>query len=162
MNDQECTQVYEQLISILNQNKLGWVAAQVEEQVRLGKTVKKEIETLKESHGEFELFTTDEYPRSFKKGPKATFPITVEYQPSERLKLLLDAIEHVAINTADMEHHFVNYFGSEMDNWLGVTFQPEEIDVAPISIDKQTVISRLENAKRLKELLNNFRIKIEK
>src|SRR3990172_6810157 len=162
MNEQECTQVYEQLINILNQSKLGWVAAQVEEQVRLGKTVKKEIETLKESHGVFDLFTADENPRSFKKGPKATFPVTVKYQSSECLKLLLDAIEHVAVNTADMENHVVNCFGSEMGNWLGISFESEEIDVAPISIDKQTVISRLENAKRLKELLNTLRIEIEK
>lgn len=161
MNKQECTQAYEQLISILKQNKLSWVTAQVEEQVRLGKTEKKEIETLKDNQGKFQ-FTANEYPLSFKKGPKATFPVTVDYQPSERLKLLLDAIEHVAINTADMEHHFVNYFGSEMDNWLGVTFQPDELDGAPISIDKLTVISRLENAKRLQELINSLRIEIEK
>lgn len=162
MNDRECNEAYERLINILNQNKLEWIVTQVEEQVRSGKTVEKEIDTLKESRRGFDLFTIDDYPSRLMKGPKATFPVTVEYQPSERLVLLLDAIEQAIVNTAEMEHHFIEYFGGEVDNWQGVEFYSEDPNSRPVAINKETVLSRLDNGKQLKQLLDALRQEVER
>ena len=161
MTDKECLETYQRLVDILNQNRLAWVVAQVEEQIRLGKTTEKEIDTLKEGRGEFELFTIEDYPSRLRKGPKATFPVTVDYQPPERLALLLDAVERVIVNTVDMENHLIEYFGKEVDNWIGVEFYSETPNSVPNRIGKETVVSRLENGRQLKHLLDAMRKEIE-
>lgn len=80
MNEQECNQIYEQLAKMLDENGLGWVTAQVAEQISIGKTIQREIETLKEVR-DTGLFLFDDYSSRLKKGPKATFAVTVEYKP---------------------------------------------------------------------------------
>lgn len=129
MNDAECIEVYDHLVRILNENELSWIRVQVAEQIRLGKTVEKEIATFKESRRELTLFGTDDYHIQYKKGPKATFPVTEEYDPSERLLLLIDAIEQAIVNTAEMESHIIGYFGEQLGNdWRGIRFYSEEQD----------------------------------
>jgi hypothetical protein len=161
MNDKECDEVYQRLTDMVNQIGLEWVIAQVAEQIRLWKTVEKEIETLRETRTERTLFTVNEYRSEFRKGPKATFPVTVEYSSRERLSLLIDAIEQAVVNTADMEHHLLNFFDKATEKWDGVIqFYSEEPDIRPRSIDKRVSASRLESSRRLRQLLDNLRQEI--
>jgi hypothetical protein len=46
MNENECQEAYNILETVLKNNGLEWVAIQVAEQIRIGKTVAREIETL--------------------------------------------------------------------------------------------------------------------
>ena len=156
MNDQECREAYDRLLEMLNSINLGWVTTQVEEQIRLGRTVAKEIETLKENPRRLDMFPPDQNSVSFAKGPKATFPITVDYQPPERLRLLVDAIEQVVINTADMEKHLIDFFGHERDNWSGISFQSEDSNSLSIVIDTKSASLRLEAANRLRSLIRDL------
>jgi len=164
MNDQECIQAYETLAGILDQNGLGWVTAQVAEQIRIGKTIQREIETLKEARQAglftFDDYPFDDYPSRLKKGPKATFPVTVDYEPPERLRLLIDAIEQAIVITASMEHHLLEYFEKEIQDWQGIQFHADESGSEPRSLDKRKAISRLKSSRNLKELLDALRKEI--
>jgi hypothetical protein len=158
MDNRECDEMYERLTSMLNQVGMGWITAQVTDQVRLGKTIEREIETLKEGRErDLSLFADiDDYPTRFKKGPKATFPVTEEYRPSERLLLLIDALERAVVHTAEMESHLFEYFG-EMTDLGEIQFYFEEMDVPPISLERRKVIARFKNSEVLKGLLDTLR-----
>src|SRR5688500_10202966 len=146
MNNSECNEVYQLLTDMINQLGLGWISAQVQEQLQLGKTIQREIETLKESDLKMFQLTGDEYRSQLKKGPKAIFPVTVNYEPSERLLLLIDAIEQAIVNTAEMEHHLFKCFDWQKENLEGrIEFHSEDPNIQSKSIDKITAERRLEN-----------------
>ncbi len=159
MNDQECNQTYEALSDILKQYGLEWVTTQVTEQILLGKTIEREIETLKEDR-EVRMFSNQDYPSPLKKGPKATFPVPIEYKPSERLELLIDAVRCSVISTTDMEYHLIEYFESQSNNWQGIQFYGDEPDSEPKPLDRVTVSSRVDGSRKLKELLDALRREI--
>lgn len=158
MNDIECNKMYESLISILKQGGLEWVTSQVAEQVRLGKTIEKEIETLRESNDKsaISLFPADEYPVHLKRDPRATFPVTVEYQPCERLRLLINAVEQAVVHTAEMEHHIFDYIEKEVPNLKAIQFISEEPESQPVSLERQNTIIRSESSRKLKGLLDSL------
>lgn len=160
MDDQQCTETYEILHKVLEQNGLGWVFEQVEEEIRLGKTVEREIDTLREDKQGFDLFTHEDYPTTLKKGTKARYPVTIQYSPPERLLLLIDALERAVVNTAEMEYHITDVFEGELEDWKALTFHSEETGAHVISITEQTAFSRLKHSKKLKELLDLLRKEI--
>jgi hypothetical protein len=162
MNNTECNELYEQLIDILNQNNLAWVVSQVADQVRLGKTVEKEIETLQESRERraVSLFPTDEFSANLKKGPRATFPITVEYQPCERLLLLINAMEQAVVHTAEMEHHLFTHMEVEAPNLRAIQFVSEEPESQPTILERDKMTIRYESSLTLKALIEELRKEI--
>jgi hypothetical protein len=162
MNEQESIHAFDRLTKILNENGLGWVTEQVNEQIRNGKTIQREIETLKEGK-EMPLFATfDDYPRKLTRGPKATFPVTVEYQPSERLELLIDAIRQSIVDTADMEHNLVSFTEKADETPKKFLFYSDEPNSEPILISAETIRLRHINSKRLNELLTSLQREISK
>lgn len=162
MNEQECIHAFERLIKILNDNGLGWVAEQVNEQIRIGKTIQREIETLKEGKGMPLFATVDDYSSKLTRGPKATFPVTVEYQPSERLELLINAVRQAIVDTADMEHHLVSFTEKNDETPKKIQFYIDEPNSEPKSISAETIRLRHKNAKRLNELLASLQKEISK
>lgn len=159
MNDQECNQTYEALSDILKQYGLEWVTTQVTQQILLGKTIEQEIETLKEDR-EARMFASQDYSSRLKRGPKATFPVPIEYKPSERLELLIDAVQRSVISTTDMEHHLVEFFESQSNNWQGIQFSGDEPGSEPKPLDRVMVSSRVDGSRKLKELLEALRREI--
>ncbi len=159
MNEQECMRMYEQLVKMLDEKGLEWVTAQVAEQIRIGKTIQREIETLKEVR-DTGFFTVDDYPSRLKRGPKATFAVTVDYEPSERLELLIDAIKQAVVNTADMEHHLIEFCERDEKSPKKIEFRNDEPRNEPKPINRQAIAVRLDSAKKLGELLEALRKEI--
>jgi plasmid stabilization system protein ParE len=159
MNDRECTQAYKQLGGILDEIALGWVIAQVSAQVKIGKAVQREIETLRENRGGG-LLAIDEHGARLKKGPRATFAVTVEYTPSERLELLIDAIKQAVVSTAQMEDHLVGFCERDQGTPKRIEFRSEEPEGEHRIINRQTVAARLVQANKLNELLEALRKEI--
>jgi len=159
MNSQECTQTYEILAKMLVEIGLEWVTNQVSEQIRNGKTIQREIETFKDVR-EVKVFDADSYPSQLRKGPKATFPVTVDYEPPELLGLLIDAIEQTVVNTADMERHLVEFLEREGKGPQEIHFIAEEAGSEPKSINKEKSISRVGRTDELKDLLETLRKEI--
>lgn len=162
MNDQECTQVYNRLAGILEEKGLSWVTAQVAEQIRIGKTIQKEIETLREGKESFLHRLVEDDPSRLRKGQKATFPITVEYQPSEQLELLIDAVKQTIVNTADMEHELIGFIEKDDKSPKKIEFYSDDLNTEPKLINRGTIGARLDSTKRLQSLLENLRKEISK
>jgi len=160
MNNDECKEVFDTLIKMLNDQGLGWVVEQVQEQIRIGKTEEKEIKTLKEARHSPSIFELDDYRKQLKTGPLATFPVAVEYGSEERLQLLIDAIEQVVVNTAQMEESFTSFFETELPNLRDIRFFSEDGTSSPREINRQSAVIRNEEAKKLKQLLEELRTEI--
>jgi hypothetical protein len=163
MNDQECDEVYEFLLAALTKSGLEWVSDQVVDQVHLGKTVEIEVETLREIRPAESLFTSfgpDQNLFHLRKGPRATFPITIEYRPKERVLLLIDAINQAIVNTAEMESILTEYFDSEVGHEMTVEFDSDEADSARAVVSHQGASLRIATSQKLKGLLEELRNEI--
>lgn len=102
------------------------------------------------------------YRSRLKKGPRATFPVTVEYQPSEQLELLIDAVKQAVVNTANMEHELVNFLEKDEKGPKRIEFYTDDPNVGPKPIDGRSVIARQDGAKRLNALIEELRKEIRK
>ena len=72
MNIRECEQVYNTLAQLVSDHGLKWVTDQVAEQIRIGKTSQREIETLRETRATG-LFAETGHPKRLTRGPKEPF-----------------------------------------------------------------------------------------
>jgi hypothetical protein len=150
MDARDCLRAYDALRSALSTNNLQWVADQVSEEIRQGKTILKEVETLREGPS---LTIDDARTSRLQRGPRATLPVTVEYDACEQLGLLIDAIERAVVDTASMEAHLSEYFGSHETAWNGIEFDDGQPGTSAVRLDKQRALSRNGHASRLKEAL---------
>ena len=155
MNEQDCLTAYGSLVSILSENGWVWIISQVEEQIRLGKTIEREIDTLKEVR-ETGSQLTPYYPR-LKKGPRAKFPVTEPYSPHERLKIIIDAIERAVLDSAAMENQLGAFMEVNADDIHEIQFYDDESDYKRQSIETQRSEMRVREAAHLKKLLDALR-----
>jgi len=153
MNELDYQEAYHTLETALKSNGLEWVTVQVAEHIRMGKTIQREIDTLTEDQA-MNRYLSNEFQYQFRKGPRATFPAVVNYEPHERLELLINAIEMVVIDTAQIESEVIADFKSKWNNHLGIQFFADEPGLEPRSLTSEISKSRLENSSRLRELLD--------
>ncbi len=162
MDEHECVQVFQGLTRILEENGMEWVSQQVSEQIRIGKTIQREIETLKEGKDAPLFSTIDDYSSKLMRGPKATFPVTVEYQPYEQLDLLINAIKQVIVETAEMEQHLISFFEQHDNASKKILFYTDEPGGEPKSISKDEMQRRYQHSKKINELIETLRMEIRK
>lgn len=162
MEDEECNRVAERLLDALRRVGLEWVVDQINEEVRLGRTVEREVETFKGGRAtvHFAEIGSAEYSSQFRRGPKATFPVTEEYRPPERLRLVLGAIEQAVVNATDMEHGVFAHLGDAPRTSGLIAFLPEEGEAQGIRIEPRQSTSRLEASRKLRELIDALRREI--
>ena len=162
MEDQESSAIYDTLLATLRRVGLEWVTDQVIEEVRLGRTIEREVETFKGSRlpTDFIDVRSREYSPQFRRGPKATFPVTEEYRPPERLKLVLDAIEQAVVNTVDMEHEVFDRLGTTLGINDGISFSIDEALGESIRLDPQLSALRFETSRTLRGLIDTLRREI--
>lgn len=122
---------------------LGWVVEQVQEKIHLGHPTETKVNVLvrhKQSKDQPSLLETQN--AEYRKGPKATYVVTREYEPNEKLDLLLKAIELSVIQTAEMENHLLQFTRKEIDRTGSIVLVPEEEDEEPVQINKGDVSDR--------------------
>jgi hypothetical protein len=163
MKDTDCEEIYQRFADFLNQAGLQWMVAQVTEQIRLGKTIEREVETFREGDKTAtpNMFSSDMYAGSLKKGPKVKFPVTVAYEPSERLLLLVDAVEHVLVDTAEMQQQVASTFTAEIKDWGGIRFYADESSERYTLVGDSSASNVLNDRQRLKHLLDDLRKEVQ-
>src|SRR6266496_2318183 len=103
MDDTERKEAFDLVVSMLNQNGLSWIVEHVNEQIHNGKTEFVEVETVKRREDtDIVNYDPGRPTPSLRRGPKARFPTTVDYDDKEKLGLLLDGIMQ-ATNVLEME-----------------------------------------------------------
>lgn len=106
MTDQECREVYQQLVAMLNESQMNWVVEEVNEVVRAGEIIDKPVEN---------------YSR--RRSSSREFITTREYTSQQALLLLIDAIDSVVVQTAFIEKEVTNFFRREGEEF---NISPEE------------------------------------
>jgi hypothetical protein len=160
MNEQESVHIFQRLTSMLDENGMGWVTQQVLEQIRIGKTIQREIETLKEGRSAPLFSTIDDYSSKLTRGPKVTFPVTIAYQPYEQLELLINAIKRAIVDTAEMEQHLMSFVQKQDEAPKRILFYADEPNSEPKPISADENEARYQPSKRLNELLESLRKEI--
>lgn len=109
MNEQEITQIVNQLHHILRQLGLDWIIDQVDEQIQAGRLVKKEVQMLKEVR--FDEKLSSDF--SLKPSGKIELTATEDYTLADQLRLLIGAIESTAKSIADIRGVVTTFFNQE-------------------------------------------------
>jgi hypothetical protein len=97
ITDSEALNLYENLRRLLTEIKFEWVVAEVDSEVRLGKTETTRIRTFDTDVPSELLELTD-----VRYGKPTRFTRTIEYTPRERLTLLIDAVERASVDVAEL------------------------------------------------------------
>ncbi len=161
MNAHENAELYNGLMDILRQHKLGWVADEVQRQVIAGKLFEKQVDTYTSPRSiQIQAFRGDEDLELPSSGPRKTFPVSVEYDPPEMVELIIDALERAVIATAEMEHSFLTFFVEQLPEFSALQFDDESEDGAHNQFNISDTNDRLNRCKLLKESLDALRREI--
>ena len=111
--EQNPEEAYEILLRALREQQLSWVVEQVQEQVRVGKLVAKDITPYRETSPSR---LGDQLPsRRARTTRRERLVATEEYSPEERLGLAVDALESAVVHTAEIENEVLGFFASKID-----------------------------------------------
>lgn len=139
MDEKECAAAYQELEAALNELNLGWVAAQVADTVRIGKTVEE-------------------------RSPTRRTPLTKieDYTAPEQLWLLISAIEKAVVDSWEMEREIAIFFTRKTENsplstsliFSSFPRQAEKI----LEFNSDSLAQRSNSALELKQLLEKLRL----
>ena len=81
MEDQDLIVLYHEVEHMLRDNQLGWIADQVDEQIRFGKTTTREVTGLKQMDTNTNMLPNfDLSLNDMKSGRKERIPVIVEFR----------------------------------------------------------------------------------
>lgn len=108
MTDEKCLQLYNEFVQLLREHHFDWVVAEVEGQLRLGKTAEERIVVSEE----FALETSPQAPARRARGRPARtrFLKRVDYTARERLLLIIEAVEHAVLDVGEIGLHLLESF----------------------------------------------------
>jgi len=133
---------YSELLEVLRAQGRGWVADQVQEQVRAGKPITKKVflpqrqlledeEEESVSEASIESDTSAE-PVSSRETRREHRAATEDYSAEERLDLVIASIEAAMVQPADIERNLVDFFESMTSAPAMIRFEPDEFDDSAI------------------------------
>jgi hypothetical protein len=120
MNENDATRAFQVLAEALSASQFSWLLDEVLAEIRRGKPKEKRVRVGEAS--EFVLVTDELEPA---RGRSATFVESIEYTPSERLEILLSALERGVVAPISMEEEIANTL-------LEMTKQPTTAGAAAI------------------------------
>lgn len=140
MTEEECLSIYNQLITILEEEGTSWLADQVEDQVHQGKVRQVEnVETVKVRKEDKQppLFgVKDPTATQFEPGRRASFLTVSDYTPREQLLLLIDAIMINALARLNVEESTLTFLQHEIQaDSLILYSDQEDREIAAFHLD---------------------------
>lgn len=138
-------EAYLKVLELLRSHDLGWVAAQVQDQVRAGRPVTRVVSPRPVNVPDRFAAESSQPPRRRRERLAATEP----YSAEERLQLVLDAIDRAVIQTADMEQEVLKFFNVERQTAARVAFEPEQfedassLELGPLTVTRSEALGRL-------------------
>lgn len=102
MTSDEAEDYRRHLTALLDKHHIGWIADEADEAIVVGKTISKRIQPQQIVATDFET-----RPRSARRRTEE-FLATEPFDPTEKLRILLDAIEHALFAPARMESEIIN------------------------------------------------------
>jgi len=161
MDDNERRAIFDRLATILRENGLGWIVDQVTEQIHLGRTISKEVNTVKRV-GVPEtplMFDPEAATPDVRRGSKVQFAATVEYNDKERLVLLIEGIIQVA-NAIEMENEFLKTL-SRLGGPAEATFYSEQSGLINRAMSPNQAAARVQELTHIRDSISKFRVEAE-
>jgi hypothetical protein len=159
MNEQECENVFQQIVATLRHSQFSNLVERVMEQITEGKIVEDKVATFKEIFDDARsmLPFTGIYHRNMKSSSKLSFATVVPYTARERLEILIDVLEQSLITPIEIEAYLSNVF-MERYSFQDMAFvSPEGEILRKISRDDKTILRREISAKQLQDVLARLR-----
>lgn len=111
-------ETFNELKSTLLELDLKWIVDEVEQEIETGKFVEEKHSTLKETG-------KDIAGSRFSRGQKVDFTKRIDYEPKEKLLLLLDGLSNGAIEPVKIEGAISKWLGEDIHS---IEFVAEEVD----------------------------------
>jgi hypothetical protein len=161
MTEEQCAETYNILANLLRRSNLGWVMDQVDADVRVGKLIEKPIREISARYPTrgvaFELV---EMPEPQRRGRAGSIRQRVEYSHRERLRVLIEAIEHAVLHTADLVEAALKLMADTRPS-LQIVFEPDGSNERPFSVDQVDIHSRRQFQNDLRLALNQLKAQID-
>lgn len=155
LTDEEIGQVIRQLLASLRQNKLEWVAEQVEETIIQGNVTSKSLRELGISR---EASLLDKTKTT---GPQQRqLVVGEEYTPRQQLFLVLDAIERSIIQLHDVGTHTLSGLRKYSGDLREIEFRSEINEGQNLLLTEQILNDKEPAVRKLGRLLEQLRKEI--
>lgn len=155
MPERTLDEAYEALLQSMRDQGLGWVVEQVQQQVRAGKLVTKDVTPFRESYSSRFI---EELAVGTRRRRRERLAATEEYSAEERLSLVLEAIENAVVHTAEIQDQVLQ-FVQDQSSIDQVRFEPdafEEAQAFTLSADDR----RRPQVEMLREALARLRMEV--
>jgi hypothetical protein len=169
MNNEESIQAFKDIVEVLRREGMDWMVIQVNDTIALGKPQTKKVKPFKESSGR------PSYPASVHEqtdftsmkeltGNETELTGTIDYTPTERLLILIDAVEQTIAETVDMEIFSISILERlatiQNQSITGINFISERDDVLSHQINNSSSSIRKSNIDHLRQLLRQVKADI--
>lgn len=154
MTNEECNGAFEILKEAITTAGLAWVSNQVDEEIRFGRTITKTVSSRRDTPEGLVVQGLEQKVRFSKVQVSATRP----YSPQERLEILINALENVAVETEEMQTSVKSYLTSHAKEWGEVRLlRTDEVNREALIIVQQTDENRARAVQNLKTLISTLR-----
>jgi hypothetical protein len=152
----EAERIFGELAATMREYHLEWIVAQVEAQISLGRVALKSLEV-----NEHEMFADEDTmftsrPRRSRR-KRATFAVSEQYSPQEKLELLIDGLSAGVIQVNQIADEVASFRLNETPQLTSIRFVPEAEVKEESSLSVTDVSSRKEAWTRLEQLLRELR-----
>jgi hypothetical protein len=159
MTEQECENVFQQLLEILAQHQCSDLIERIKEDIAEGQTFDDDVQTFKELFKiqQPTLFSQDTFPSDLKPARKASFTVVFPYTAHERLNILLNMIEQVIITPIAIEAYLQHTFleGNHFQKLILVS-QDSKVK-REVEVQNPQVKHRQDAAEYLRTIINSLR-----
>jgi hypothetical protein len=146
MNAEDAQKTFDELVAILRDSGLQWVVDGVNRQVTAGKTIRKMVRvTTEQAEIDWELTTVRQ-----RKVPQR-FLGSEPYSQNEQLAMLLDAVQHVVVASAEMSEAVFAQTKAQ-----GLEFVEEREEAKPLRVSTKDVSAAAESAGRLRSAVEEL------
>ncbi|HET7233845.1 MAG TPA: hypothetical protein VFJ16_27790 [Longimicrobium sp.] len=152
----EATSLYNALIDEMKRHGLGWIVAQVEEQIAVGKLATEKLPVT-----ETELYVPGEdlfdvpISRPVKRRASATFVVSRPYTEEEKLLLLVQAMRIGVAEVNSIALDVADFIANELDG-ATLEFQPETESDEVLIVERESARRAASEGNRLVRLLDEL------
>lgn len=156
MVDIAFNEAYRIILEHLRKSGFGWVAAQIQEQVRSGKPLIKDVSP-HPATSSIQYIDEEFETKPSTKGRRQRLAATENYTDIERLEIAINAIDSLVIQTTAMQEELIVFFATSMDGSQMILFEPDEFDESDALTIKYPFEKRKASVNDLKALLDMLR-----
>lgn len=154
MTNEERERVFQELRQVMTASGLSWIVTQVDEEIRFGRTSTKRVSARIEQAEELAVEDPTDRPRTAKVRVSATRP----YTPSERLGMLLDALDRTVVGVNEMEEAVRKYLARRIQSWDSIRLIGiDENSPHPITINRASDPKRAVHIEEFRGLMRTLR-----